>query len=203
MKKELQLWNYLVKKCKPLKDNNFIARKIFDYVSKKLFLIIFLITATLMASAQTLPVKNKFGTPLLQTKEAGISKVHYQTTSVQLSFTSVTHEKTGWQLGNPIFLGQSYIFATGNGSYNSDTSIKVEQQFFWGFGYNIGVIPNASNNLDKGNSSITAGLIGGWDKLSIFGGYDFVGEKVVIGLNVSIVGLPILQSLTKFTQYPK
>ena len=108
---------------------------------KKLILIIIVLTS-ILCSAQTLPVKNKFGTPLLQTKEAGISKVHYQTTAVQLSFTSVTHEKTGWQLGNPIFLGQSYIFATGNGSYNSDTSIKVEQQFFWGFGYNIGVIPN-------------------------------------------------------------
>ena len=31
---ELKFWDYLVKKCKPLKDNNYTARLIFDKAMK-------------------------------------------------------------------------------------------------------------------------------------------------------------------------
>ena len=31
---ELKLWNYLVKKCKKLNDNNYTARLIYNYINR-------------------------------------------------------------------------------------------------------------------------------------------------------------------------
>lgn len=34
IKKKLNLWKNLVKQCKSLNDNNYTARKIYDYIQK-------------------------------------------------------------------------------------------------------------------------------------------------------------------------
>jgi len=35
-KRSIELWEYLKKKLKPMNDNNYTARKIFDYIDKKI-----------------------------------------------------------------------------------------------------------------------------------------------------------------------
>ena len=173
-------------------------------MKKQLWILLFAFTAlTADTQAQTLPVGrlNKFYSSPTPDEAPSISKVKYSTLTGSLSFTSVTRTDSGWVVGNIISLGQSYIFASGNGTWNSDTSVDVEQQFFYGIGYNIGLVP-ANNSIDYGKTSVTVGAVFGWDKLGFFLGYDLVTKREIVGINVSIVGLPILQSLTKFQKLP-
>jgi len=120
-------------------------------------------------------------------------KLH--TPALQLTFTRVEQIDGQWKLTTPILIGYSYIFSYANGIIHQDSSITVENKFFFGGGFNLGITPKPDGSLE---TSVPIGAIVGYNRYGLFGGVDALTGKPMFAVSVNLLGVPILQSLTKF-----
>lgn len=116
------------------------------------------------------------------------------TPALQLTFTRVEQIDGEWKLTTPILIGYSYIYSLANGVIHRDSSITVENKFFFGGGFNLGVTPTLEGSLE---TSIPIGAIIGYNRYGAFGGIDILTGKPMFGISINLLGVPVLQSLTK------
>lgn len=117
------------------------------------------------------------------------------TPALQLSFTEMEKINGGWTMTTPVAIGYSYIYSYANGVVHQDSSITVENRFFFGGGFNFGVKPNSNGTLV---GTLPVGAIVGFSKYGLFGGYDVLNGKPLIAVSLNLLNFPFLQSLTKF-----
>ena len=177
---------------------------------KKLLLLFVLILSATIASAQTFTpdvVKNKVK---VKNEEALKLKLRdnnltgdytvpmtIRTPALQLTFTQVEKIDGAWKLTTPIYVGYSYIFSYANGVIHQDSSITVENHFFFGAGANFGVKPDLSNGGAL-VGSVPIGAIVGYSRYGAFVGYDVINNKAMLGVSINLLNVPILQSTTRF-----
>lgn len=172
---------------------------------KKLLLILGLITLSLICQAQTFSPKvvtnglktdtTSLKTPTLRSTVDVSVPMTVRTPALQLTFTRVEKIDGDWKLTTPIIVGYSYIFSYANGVIHQDSSITVENHFFFGGGVNFGIVPDLNGTLV---SSVPVGAILGYSKYGIFGGIDALTGKPLFGISVNLLNFPLLQSLTRF-----
>jgi hypothetical protein len=119
-----------------------------------------------------------------------------RTPALQLTFTQIEKIDGEWKLTTPIYVGYSYLFTYANGIVRPDSSITVENRFFFGGGFNLGIVPNINNTL---TGSVPVGAIVGYSRYGLFGGINVLDGKPIIGISVNVLNFPLLQSLTRFT----
>lgn len=117
------------------------------------------------------------------------------TPALQLTFTQAEKIDGNWRLTTPIYVGYSYIFTYANGVVHQDSSITVENRFFFGGGFNLGVTPNVNGTLV---GSVPVGAIVGYSHYGLFGGINVITGKPIVAISLNLLNIPILQSLTKF-----
>ena len=119
-----------------------------------------------------------------------------RTPALQLTFTQIEKsEDKNWRLTTPIYIGYSYIFSYARGVIHRDSSLTVENHFFFGGGFNFGVTPDQTGAL---TGSIPIGAVIGYSRYGAFGGIDVLSGKPLLGISVNLLNVPILQSLTRF-----
>ena len=119
-----------------------------------------------------------------------------RTPALQLTFTQVEKIDEEWRLTTPIYVGYSYIFSYANGVIHQDSSITVENRFFFGGGFNLGVVPDPKGEL---MGSIPVGAIVGYSRYGLFGGINVLNGKPLVGVSINLLNFPALQGLTRFT----
>ena len=177
---------------------------------KKLLLLFALLLSVGIASAQTFRPDVVKGKVKIKNEEAYKLKLRdnnlsgdysidmtIRTPALQLTFTQVEKIDGNWKLTTPIYVGYSYIFSYANGVVHQDSSITVENKFFFGAGANFGVKPD----LENGGAlvgSVPVGAIVGYSRYGAFVGYDIINEKPMLGVSINLLNVPILQSTTRF-----
>ena len=177
---------------------------------KKLLLLFALLLSVGIASAQTFRSDVVKGKVKIKNEEAYKLKLRdnnlsgdysidmtIRTPALQLTFTQVEKIDGNWKLTTPIYVGYSYIFSYANGVVHQDSSITVENKFFFGAGANFGVKPD----LENGGAlvgSVPVGAIVGYSRYGAFVGYDIINEKPMLGVSINLLNVPILQSTTRF-----
>ena len=177
---------------------------------KKLLLLFALLLSVGVASAQTFRpdvvkgnVKFKNEDALkLKLRENNLSgdytvDMTIRTPALQLTFTQVEKIDGAWKLTTPIYIGYSYIFSYANGVVHQDSSITVENKFFFGAGANFGVKPDLENGGEL-IGSVPVGAIVGYSRYGAFVGYDVINNKPMLGVSINLLNVPILQSTTRF-----
>lgn len=119
-----------------------------------------------------------------------------RTPALQLTFTQIEKIDGEWRLTTPIYVGYSYIFSYANGVIRQDSSITVENRFFFGGGFNVGVVPDPEGELI---GSLPVGAIVGYARYGLFGGVNVLNGKPLVGVSINLLNVPILQSTTRFT----
>lgn len=119
-----------------------------------------------------------------------------RTPALQITFTQLERSSDNtWRLTTPIYIGYSYIYSYARGVIHRDSSLTVENQFFFGGGFNFGVVPNENGVLV---GSLPVGAIVGYSRYGAFGGIDALSGKPLLGISVNLLNVPVLQSLTRF-----
>jgi hypothetical protein len=119
-----------------------------------------------------------------------------RTPALQLTFTQVEKINGSWRLTTPIYVGYSYIFSFANGVIHQDSSITVENRFFFGGGINVGVVPDPEGELA---GSLPVGAIVGYSRYGLFGGVNVLNGKPLVGISINLLNVPVLQRTTRFT----
>lgn len=170
---------------------------------KKLLLILGLLALAVVASAQTFSPKvvtngikkdSTLKTSLRYSVDASVPMT-LRTPALQLTFTQVEKVDGNWKLTTPIIVGYSYIYSFANGVIHQDSSITVENHFFFGGGVNFGITPKADGTLV---TSVPVGAIVGYSKYGAFGGIDVLTGKPLVGVSINLLNFPLLQGLTRF-----
>ena len=177
---------------------------------KKLLLLFALLLSVGIASAQTFRPDVVKGNVKIKNEEAYKLKLRdnnlsgdysidmtIRTPALQLTFTQVEKIDGNWKLTTPIYIGYSYIFSYANGVVHQDSSITVENKFFFGAGANFGVKPDLENGGAL-TGSVPVGAIVGYSRYGAFVGYDIINEKPMLGVSINLLNVPILQSTTRF-----
>jgi hypothetical protein len=169
---------------------------------KKILLLLAFIALAGISSAQTFTpkivnrsLKTKFD--LLKTNSVNEDytiPMFLHTPALQLTFTQAEKIDGNWRLTTPIYVGYSYIFTYANGVVHQDNSITVENRFFFGGGFNLGVTPNVNGTLV---GSVPVGAIVGYSHYGLFGGINVITGKPIVAVSFNLLNVPILQSLTK------
>lgn len=175
---------------------------------KKIILTLLLITICVFSKAQTFSpevvingIKKEFDGNLKSTPKWAVGTDYsfpltMRTPALQLTFTQLEKSSDGnWRLTTPIYVGYSYIFSYARGVIHRDSSLTVENRFFFGGGFNFGVMPNQEGVLV---GSLPIGVVLGYSRYGAFGGIDVLTGKPLIGISVNLLNVPILQSLTRF-----
>lgn len=179
---------------------------------KKLLILFIFITNVGLAQTFTPDiVKGRVTNKLLNSTtldSASASKVRFttdasvsmtmRTPALQLTFTQVEKIDGDWKLTMPIYVGYSYIFSYANGVIHQDSSITIENKFFFGGGINFGVTPDAQNGGQL-IGSVPVGAIVGYSRYGGFIGYDIINNKPMLGVSINLLNVPILQKTTRFT----
>lgn len=121
-----------------------------------------------------------------------------RTPALQLTFTQIEKIDGNYKLTTPILIGYSYIFTFANGVVHQDSSITVENKFFFGGGVNFGIAPDLLNGGDL-ITSFPVGAVVGYSKYGAFVGYDLINKRPLFGVSINLLNVPILQSTTRFT----
>lgn len=119
-----------------------------------------------------------------------------RTPALQLTFTQIQKVNGEWKLTTPIYIGYSYIFSYANGIIHQDSSITVENRFFFGGGFNVGLVPNLEGELI---GSVPVGAIVGYSRYGLFGGINILDGKPIVGVSINLLNFPALQGLTRFS----
>jgi len=119
------------------------------------------------------------------------------TPALQLTFTQVEKIDGNWKLTTPVYVGYSYLYSYANGVVHQDSSITVENRFFFGGGVNLGITPDV-NGSGILVGSVPVGAIVGYAHYGLFGGVNVLTGKPIFALSINLLNVPILQSLTKF-----
>jgi hypothetical protein len=178
---------------------------------KKLLLLVALMLSVGVASAQTFRPNVVKGNVKIKNEDALKVKLRdsnlsgdysvdmtIRTPALQLTFTQVEKINGDWKLTTPIYVGYSYIFSYANGVVHQDSSITVENHFFFGAGANFGVKPD----LENGGAlvgSVPVGAIVGYSRYGGFIGYDVINNKPMLGVSINLLNVPILQGTTRFS----
>lgn len=175
---------------------------------KKILLTLGLVIIALISTAQTFSpevVINGIRTESNGTLKAGTNwgtgvdvsfPMTMRTPALQLTFTQLEKSSDGnWRLTTPIYIGYSYIYSYAKGVIHRDSSLTVENRFFFGGGFNFGVVPNEAGVLV---GSLPVGAVVGYSRYGAFGGIDALTGKPIIGVSVNLINVPILQKLTRF-----
>lgn len=177
---------------------------------KKIILFILLMVCGGLSSAQTFSpvvVKKSFeknkreSDSTLSSSAYSFAEFDYSapltlsTPALQLTFTRVEKVDGSWKLTTPILIGYSYIYSYAHGIIHRDSSITVENRFFFGGGFNLGITPKPDGSLE---TSVPIGAIVGYSRYGLFGGIDVLTGKPMFAVSVNLLNVPILQSLTKF-----
>jgi hypothetical protein len=174
---------------------------------KKLWFILGLLLIASICSAQTFSpnvvvngLKTNNNLKLGSNWNTGIDvsfPMTMRTPALQLTFTQLEKSTDGsWRLTTPIYVGYSYIYSYARGVIHQDSSLTVENHFFFGGGFNFGVMPNETGALV---GSLPIGAVVGYSRYGAFGGIDVLSGKPLIGISVNLLNVPILQSTTRFT----
>lgn len=175
---------------------------------KKLLLTLSLILVTLVSIGQTF-TPDVVNHGLRYSKSKSLKAPHLKsgimgdytlpmtlkTPALQLTFTQVEKVDGSYKLTTPIYVGYSYVFSYAHGVIHQDSSITVENRFFFGAGANFGVKPNENGTLV---GSVPVGAILGYSRYGLFGGVDVLTGKPLVAVSVNLFNVPILQSLTRF-----
>ena len=121
-----------------------------------------------------------------------------RTPALQLTFTQIEKIDGEYKLTTPIYVGYSYIFSAANGVIHQDSSITIENKFFFGGGFSFGVAPDLANGGQL-IGSMPVGAIVGYSKYGAFAGYDIINKKPIFGVSINLLNVPILQKTTRFT----
>lgn len=178
---------------------------------KKLLMVAALILSVGVASAQTFRPDVVKGRVKIKDVEAYKLKLRdnnlsgdysidmtMRTPALQLTFTQVEKVNGAWKLTTPIYVGYSYIFSYANGVVHQDSSITVENKFFFGAGANFGVKPDLLNGGEL-IGSVPIGAIVGYSRYGAFVGYDVINNQTMLGVSINLLNVPILQSTTRFS----
>lgn len=119
-----------------------------------------------------------------------------RTPAVQFTFTQVEKIGGDWKLTQPFTIGYSYIYTFATGVLHPDTSMTVENRFFFGGGVNYGFKTGPDNQIVN---SLPIGAIIGYSRFGIFGGYDVINSKPMIGISANLLNFPLFQKTTRFS----
>lgn len=173
---------------------------------KKLLTILSLVVASFAAQAQTFDpevvvngLKNK-NLSSTDTRFGSLRDVKLplivRTPAVQFTFTQIENMGGEWQLTQPFTIGYSYIYTFATGVLHPDSSMTIENKFFFGGGLNYGLKTDFEGSAV---SSLPIGAIIGYSRFGVFGGYDVINEKPIIGISANLLNFPLLQKTTRFS----
>lgn len=173
---------------------------------KKLLTILILVLASVSTEAQTFDsevVVNGLRDKNLSSPNARLSTIRdiklpllVRTPAIQFTFTQIENINGDWRLTQPFTIGYSYIYTFATGVLHPDSSMTIENKFFFGGGLNYGLKTDFEGSAV---SSLPIGGIVGYSRFGIFGGYDVINEKPIIGISANLLNFPLLQKTTRFT----
>lgn len=173
---------------------------------KKLLTILILVLASVATQAQTFDsevVVNGLRDKNLSSPDARLGTMRdvklpllVRTPAVQFTFTQIENVGGDWGLTQPFTIGYSYIYTFATGVLHPDSSMTIENKFFFGGGLNYGLKTDFEGSAV---SSLPIGAIVGYSRFGVFGGYDVINEKPIIGISANLLNFPLLQKTTRFT----
>lgn len=173
---------------------------------KKLIIAILLVFASAMSFAQTFDPEVVIN-GLKDDKVKGTMKrmslstdirlpLVVRTPAVQFTFTQIEKIDGDWRLAQPFTIGYSYIYTFATGILHPDTSLTVENRFFFGAGANYGFKTGSDNQIVN---SLPIGAIIGYSRFGLFGGYDVINGKPMVGISANLLNFPLFQKSTRFS----
>lgn len=163
---------------------------------KKLLLLTMLLTSTICYS-QTYTIPSKVVEKSVnRLNDYAPQPIAFQSFATQLTFTQLVPEGNKWVAGELFTVGESYLFSWGMGKENEDGSVTVEPRISLGAGINFGLTPSDSGVLV---GSLIGGGIFQFSAYGLFGGYDILNERPVVGISYKLPGT-ILSGKTRFTK---
>lgn len=173
---------------------------------KKLIIVTFLMFASIASFGQTFDpsvVVNGLKTKNLSNSNQKTNfltdirlPLLVRTPALQFTFTQVEKVDGDWRLTQPFSIGYSYIYTFANGVLHPDSSITIENKFFFGAGVNYGIKSNENGSIV---GSLPIGAIVGYSRFGFFGGYDVINEKPMVGITANLLNFPFLQKTTRFS----
>lgn len=119
-----------------------------------------------------------------------------RTPAVQFTFTQIEKIEGDWRMTQPFSIGYSYIYTFANGVLHPDSSMTIENKFFFGAGLNYGLKTGVNGSIA---GSLPIGAIVGYSRFGFFGGYDVINEKPMVGITANLLNFPFLQKTTRFS----
>jgi hypothetical protein len=119
-----------------------------------------------------------------------------RTPAMQFTFTQIESVDGDWRLTQPFSIGYSYLYTFANGVLHPDSSMTIENKFFFGAGINYGLKLSENDNI---TGSLPIGAIVGYARFGFFGGYDVINQKPMMGISANLLNFPFLQKTTRFS----
>lgn len=114
--------------------------------------------------------------------------------TIPISFSKIEHINGKYEVSPSISLGYGYTWFTGDFILNENDKITIDPSFFFGLIGDFGLQNDFA--LDKLASVFTGGFIG-FGPFSLFGGYDYVGRSLTVGLGGRIDLFTVSQNFLK------
>jgi hypothetical protein len=168
---------------------------------KKLIYSILLLTLVFVTNnviAQTYPadcVVKKYSSTLKQDNPVNmVTKGTFTSIYVPVSFARlVLNDDNSISLGETFNIGGSYVIGSANVNIHLDGSATLSETFYYGVATTFGAAQNDNGSV----SSLTAGIVGGFNQFSLLAGRDFLQKRFVLGVNYNLAGLPFFNKVTK------
>jgi hypothetical protein len=168
---------------------------------KKLIYVI-LFTSLFMVSGnvwgQTYPadcVKKTYSSALKTDSPVNVvTRGSFSSIYVPVSFARlILNDDNSISLGETFNIGGSYVIGSANVNIHLDGSATLSETFYYGIATTFGAAQNDNGSV----SSLTAGVVGGFNQFSLIAGRDFLQKKFVLGINYNLAGLPFFNSATR------
>ncbi len=179
-------------------------------MKKTLTLLLVCLSASLFAQTYTIDKKVFKSKPELLKSQKNLAKaaqisspapVSFSALSMNVTFTELTKDTSGnWKAGQLFSLGTAYLWSWGNGKFNPDSSLTIEQKISIGIGFNFGV--TVSSNTGQLVGGLPIGGLLFYSSFGLFGGYDVLNSRPMLGLSYNFAGLPIISGATHFSKLP-
>ncbi|MCX6257423.1 MAG: hypothetical protein NTW49_05945 [Bacteroidia bacterium] len=105
--------------------------------------------------------------------------------TIPISFDRIEFKNGDYSIGSSLSLGYGYTWFLGDLTFNENGKMTIDPSFFFGFfAADIGLKSKFFTSIVT--ESIVTGVFVGFKAFSLFGGYDYFGKSVTLGLGARI-----------------
>lgn len=168
---------------------------------KKLILLFLLLPLSFISYSQTYPsgclVKTFSSSYNRHAPIDVVTRGDFKSVYVPVSFARLVYNNVDRtiSLGETFNIGGSYVIGSANVNIHADNSVTLTETFYYGVATTFGAAQNNGGTV----STLTFGVVGGFNQFSLLAGRDFLQKKFVLGINYNLAGLPFFNSVTKIS----